>query len=182
MEQILASKINTPKKFSLWLPMLVAGLLLIGVLLSGCAQASSPSAANSSNSLGAPAPSASAPATAPDLAISDNKTGYDKTQATISQVIADGNYTEPVTYMSPGGKDELMMSVVVKGDVITSVSITPTKADNKSMMYMSNYNKNIQPLVVGKKINELNLPKNVAGSSLTNGAFKQYVADLIAKY
>lgn len=161
--------------------MLVAGLLLIAVLLAGCAQAASPQNQTSSGALGAPA-AVPVPSNGTQLAMSDNKTGYEKTQATIVNAIADGTYTEPVSYVSPGGVDELTISLAVKDDVITSVAITPIKADNKSMMYLANYNRNIQPLVVGKKISELNLPKNVAGSSLTNGAFKQYVADLMQKY
>jgi len=166
-------------KTSFWAPMLVAGLLLIAVLLAGCAQASAPQEPAQSGALGAPA-SPSAPA--PELVMSDNKTGYDKTQAVIVNAIADGTYMEPVSYVSPGGIDELVISLAVKDDIITSVALEAITANNISSNYVANYNKNIQPLVIGKKINELNLPANVAGSSLTNAAFKQYVEGLIEKY
>lgn len=167
---------------------ILIALALVAALLAGCT-------ANPGQSQSLPAPGLAAPGQAPPSsmtpapgavvpgtpALNDTKTSYDKTQQVINHLIADGVYANPVDYRSPGGQNQMTVSVTVANDVVTAVSLTPVTADPKSTMYMNNFNRNVQPLVVGKKINEIKLPHNVAGSSLTSGAFQQYIDSLLAK-
>jgi hypothetical protein len=112
----------------------------------------------------------------------DPQTSYNKTQQAIAAAVADGNYASNVTYAYHSGNETVEIKVTVKGDVITAASVTAQgKTAPISAKIIGNFNDALPDLVVGKKITELNMPKNVAGSSLTNAAFQQYVAGLIAQ-
>lgn len=145
-------------------------VLLVGLLLFGC------------TGQGNSTPNSSLNATkmnkSNETFVAENRTGYEQTQQSIQMAIADGNYTKNLTYSSPGGNDVVEISVSVLNNSITSVSLKPTQAVPISENYIKNYNQSIQPLVVGKKIDQIDLPRNVAGSSLTNAAFKQYLLEL----
>ena len=147
----------------------VVVVLLVSLLLFGCvnSQPNAPSSGgqttvNKSN----------------QTMVTENRTGFDQTQQAIKMAIADGNYEQNVTYSSPAGDDIVDISISVLNNTITSVSLKPTHAAPISENFIKNYNQSIQSLVVGKKIDQINLPHNVAGSSLTNAAFKQYLSQL----
>ena len=108
----------------------------------------------------------------------DNRTGYQKTQDTIASVLPDGTYEKSVTYAYHSGNSVVDFKLTVQGDVITSASATAVNDDPMSTRIISNFNGALPGLVVGKKINELSIPHNVAGSSLTTAAFAQYVNTL----
>ncbi len=111
----------------------------------------------------------------------DSKNSTEKVQESVSQAVADGTYADTTSYMSPGGRDLVDFSVSVKGDVVTAVSVTPKDVDETSSEYIAGFSSEISNVVVGKKINELNLPLNVAGASLTTAAFKAYVEKVVAE-
>ena len=111
--------------------------------------------------------------------ISDNKTAYDKNQTVIAQLIADGTYVNDISYRYPRGTNTVTVDITVKNDTITAASVAGNNVDMMSARYISNFNSALPDLVVGKKINELSIPRNVAGSSLTTAAFAQYVNGLI---
>jgi hypothetical protein len=67
-------------------------------------------------------------------------------------------------------------------NTLTNVSITGNNPNPISAKIIDKYAVALQTLAVGKKLDQINLPKNVAGSSLTNAAFKQYLADLDTQY
>ena len=108
-----------------------------------------------------------------------NKSEVIKTQENLAKIIHDGSYVEETNYMSPGGRNTIKVSIETKGDVVLSASVSAVSADGKSQRYINNFNSGISSLVVGKKINELNLPHAVSGSSLTTAAFKKEVDSLI---
>ena len=112
----------------------------------------------------------------------DNKTAYENNSQVIANILADGTYEQNVTYAFHSGIETVDISVTVQNDVITAASVTDATASNPySARMISNLNGALPGLVVGKKINELNIPHNVAGSSLTTAAFAQYVNGLISK-
>ena len=113
--------------------------------------------------------------------VAENKTGEQKVQEAIKQAVADGTYQNNVSYASPGGLDTVGITLSVKGDVVTTVSLAPVETDPFSKGIIDSMAAALPGLVVGKKITELNLPHNIAGSSLTTAAFKQYVDKVIAQ-
>src|SRR3989338_1365326 len=110
----------------------------------------------------------------------ENKTGMEKTEEAVNLAIADGTYTESVTYNYHSGSETVEMTVVVKNDIIEGVNIVPgPNAHNVTQKIVAGFTDALPDLVLGKKIDELDLPKNVGGSSLTTAAFKGYVERLV---
>lgn len=108
------------------------------------------------------------------------KTGNDKINEAIAAAVADGTYSDKLTYAYHAGEETVDVEVSVKDDVITSASVKPgPKAVNMSIKIINKFNAALPELVVGKKIDKLDIPKNVAGSSLTTAAFKEYLQKLI---
>lgn len=173
---------------------LVLPALLLGMVGAGCvssAEAANPGAGGpSGGTVLAGDPNAGSMGAAGEVAaggngavVADSKTGYDKTQDTIAQAIADGTYVEDVTYSYHAGNETMKVSVTVENDIITGASITPQGTPAPySLKMMEAVNGSLPNLVVGKKITELDIPKNVAGSSLTTAAFKEQLALLVEKY
>ncbi len=147
-------------------------LLLLSLVVSGCLSqsqpAQSPSAQNSTWQGSG------------NVSVGDSRTGVEKTQATIASIVPDGAYEKTMTYPYHSGNTTVDFRLTVQGDIITSASAEGVNAGNISTMIIGKFNGALPELVVGKKINELNIPKNVAGSSLTTAAFKQYVEGLTA--
>ncbi|HLD59951.1 MAG TPA: hypothetical protein VI912_03085, partial [Candidatus Bilamarchaeaceae archaeon] len=110
----------------------------------------------------------------------ENKTGMEKTEEAVNLAIADGTYTESVTYNYHSGSETVEMTVVVKNDIIEGINIVPgPNAHNVTQKIVAGFTDALPDLVLGKKIDELDLPKNVGGSSLTTAAFKGYVERLV---
>jgi uncharacterized protein with FMN-binding domain len=82
----------------------------------------------------------------------------------------DGDYTASGTYSSPGGQEEVEVSLTLANNVITAVNVTTDAASGTSAQYQSEFKSNYKTLVVGKNINEVKLSR-VAGSSLTSTGF-----------
>ena len=113
----------------------------------------------------------------------ENKSGFEKTQQEVANVVADGTYSKNVTYAYHNGTETIDVTLVVKGDVVESASIIPTGTPHPySEKLINDVNAALPDLVVGKKIDELDIPANVAGSSLTTAAFKNYVQEVIDTY
>ena len=144
---------------------------LLGIVLAGCLNQGDASAATATPTVKA----------FTGEVIAESKTGRDKVQEAIELALADGTYAKDVTYSRPNGNETVSISITVKDDVVTAASVKGNTTSPFSKKWMGAFNGALPELVVGKKINELNLPKNVAGSSLTNGAFQAYVADLLEK-
>lgn len=156
---------------------LVIALMLCSMLIIGCTQSQGSQQPSGSTNLGAATNPAAQPQGAVDIT-ADNRTAYEKNQASIAKVIADGTYARNATYAAPSGNETVEFSIAVKGDIITAASATGNATNNISAKIIGKFNSALPDLVVGKKINELSIPKNVAGSSLTAAAFKQYVDSL----
>lgn len=178
---------------------LIVATLVFALLFYGCVGASSQNSAagqnqnaqvNAPNQPAIPSEGNTPPAppsesgtvqTKPEIA-ADNKTGYDKTQQTIMQLIADGTYSKEIQYQYHSGVTTVDVSVTVKNDTVTAVSVTGVNPDKVSAKIIGNFAAALPDLVVGKRIDEIKLPKNVAGSSLTTAVFQQYVNGLVQNH
>lgn len=96
----------------------------------------------------------------------------------LTQIIADGTYSEDISYSSPGGTDTFKLNMVVKDDKIESLSLDVVKAHEVSANFISNTNKELQTLVVGKSLSEIKIPTIVSGASLTTKAFNDKLTQL----
>ncbi len=118
-----------------------------------------------------------------DIVTNNTKPAEQQTQETIATLIADGTYTDKVSYNYHSGTEQVEIIVSVKDDIITAATLTGINPTSPiSDKYQKGVNAALPGLVVGKRIDQLNLPKQISGSSLTTAAFKKYVEDITAKY
>jgi uncharacterized protein with FMN-binding domain len=82
----------------------------------------------------------------------------------------DGSYTASGSYLSPGGQETLTVHITLKSDTVTATSIDQTPVTQESEEYQADFKQNYTKLVVGKKINTIQLSR-VSGSSLTSQGF-----------
>lgn len=89
----------------------------------------------------------------------------------------DGTYTAEGSYQTPESVETISVTVTLKDDVVTDVSIngSPTRAE--SQQYQSQFVGGISEAVVGKKIDTLSVSR-VAGSSLTSGGFNKAIDEI----
>jgi|GEM_PF-5050988 len=109
------------------------------------------------------------------------KSGYEETETSLSNAIKDGFYTSLVNYDSPGGLDTMNVSVSIKDGKVATLTLDVVKAGDISTNYIKNMNTAIPPLVVGKSLDQISLPKQISGSSLTSVAVAKYFEGLKAQ-
>jgi uncharacterized protein with FMN-binding domain len=83
---------------------------------------------------------------------------------------ADGTYEEDGDYRSPGGQQSVTVSVTLKDDIVTDVTVTPHATDPNAKQFQGQFAGAIADQVVGKDIHSLDVSR-VAGSSLTSQGF-----------
>ena len=89
----------------------------------------------------------------------------------------DGTYAATGTYLSPGGRESVQLTVTIKDGVITDTALEAEGASLESREHQQLFADNYKELVVGKKINGLTLSR-VAGSSLTSNGFNDALDDI----
>jgi uncharacterized protein with FMN-binding domain len=115
-------------------------------------------------------------------------TAADTTATTPAQTVADtgkktaseykdGTYSATGSYMSPGGPDQVALSLTLKNDIITDATCTPEPGDNTSSRYQAIFAANYKQYVIGKDISTVHLTK-VSGSSLTSKGFNDALAQI----
>lgn len=87
-----------------------------------------------------------------------------------SATYKDGTYSEHGTYSSPGGTEVINVELTLKDNIVTAVTVKTVKADPTAHEYEELFEGGISKVVVGKKIDSLNVSR-VAGSSLTSQGF-----------
>jgi len=83
-------------------------------------------------------------------------------------------YSAIVNYFPEGKNESISVSLTLNSSIITEVTTVHSKNDGKSRMYQTAFESEIQPHVVGKDINTLNITR-IAGASFTTDAFLQAV-------
>lgn len=99
-----------------------------------------------------------------------NGTGSLSTQSTVKKSYKDGTYDAIGNYISPGGDEQIDVSLTLKDGVINDINVTslatrPTSKE-KQGQFISGY----KSMVVGKNIDDVSLTV-VSGSSLTSTGF-----------
>lgn len=89
----------------------------------------------------------------------------------------DGTYSAMGDYFSPGGEEQIGVTLTLKDDVIVDASVVSKAENPNSIKFQGIFVSNFKPLVVGKKISDVNLTK-VSGSSLTPKGFNDALAKI----
>lgn len=92
----------------------------------------------------------------------------------------DGTYTATGTYTSPGGPEEIGITLTVEGGIITDASAEPKATIPASVNWQTVFANNFKASVVGKSLDEVSLDK-VSGSSLTPKGFNDAVEKIKAQ-
>lgn len=92
------------------------------------------------------------------------------TEATDVSDYKDGTYSATGSYVSPGGREAIELTVTIKDGVITDTALVKKATDRDAERFQEVFAQNYKSLVVGKKVNGLSLSR-VAGSSLTSNGF-----------
>jgi hypothetical protein len=124
------------------------GAMLVGVL-AGCASTTSAASGTDGTTSG----SVSATGT------SDVSTTY-----------KNGTYSADGTYSSPDGQEEIAVTIIVKSDVITAVTVRSVESNGQGAQYQAQFESGISSVVVGKQLASLQVSA-VSGSSLTSNGF-----------
>jgi uncharacterized protein with FMN-binding domain len=97
-----------------------------------------------------------------------------------TSVYKDGTYSATGSYMSPGGADQIGVTLTLRNDIITAVSVNMEPGDNTSARYQNKFFSGYKQYVLGKNIADVNLTK-VSGSSLTPRGFDDALAQIKAQ-
>lgn len=84
----------------------------------------------------------------------------------------DGTYSADGAYSTPGGSEDISVTVTLKDDTITAVEATGSATGGNSAQYQRQFLAGYKDQVVGKSIDEVSLSR-VAGSSLTSTGFNR---------
>ncbi len=114
----------------------------------------------------------------PSTVVSTPVTGTTATTGT--EAYKDGTYSATGSYISPGGPDQIGVTLTLANDIVTSVSVTPEPGDGTSARYQAKFVSGYQAYVVGQNIDSIHLTK-VSGSSLTPGGFDDALAQIKAE-
>lgn len=93
---------------------------------------------------------------------------------------ADGTYEATGNYVSPGGKQQVAVSLTLADGVVTAVIVTPEAVDPRSQGFQEQFASGIDGVVVGVPLDELAVDK-VSGSSLTSRGFADAVEQIKAE-
>ncbi len=92
----------------------------------------------------------------------------------------DGTYSAVGNYVSPGGAESIDITLVIKDDNIIEATAVSKAERPQSKNFQNIFVKNFSPLVIGKKIDVVNLSR-VSGSSLTPKGFNDAVIKIKAE-
>lgn len=120
---------------------------------------------------------ASTPTTMESPATNSSSQSSDPNQAS---AFKDGTYTATGNYTSPGGEEELGVTLTIKDGVVTESVVEPRATRPNSVRFQGIFSENYKPLVIGKNIDQLSLGK-VSGSSLAPKGFNEAVEEIKAQ-
>lgn len=83
----------------------------------------------------------------------------------------DGTYKATGSYLSPGGRESIELTVTIKDGVITGTSVKNNATDREAKDHQELFSGHYKELIVGKKISDVESLSRVAGSSLTSNGF-----------
>lgn len=93
-------------------------------------------------------------------------------------VYKDGTYTAVGNYNSPGGDDQIQVTVTLKNDIITDATVTSLVAmGGPSKLFQNQFIAGFKQQVIGKNIADVRLTK-VSGSSLTPLGWNDAIAKI----
>lgn len=114
------------------------------------------------NSADSPAQTTTTPETSPTATEDDTSTvSYEN-----------GEYTATGSYSTPGGSEDITVTLTLADDVVTAVSAEGSATSGNSATYQKQFLSGYESFVVGKDVDTISLSR-VSGSSLTSAGFNE---------
>jgi uncharacterized protein with FMN-binding domain len=101
----------------------------------------------------------------------------DDTVVSVSSKYKNGTYSATGDYVSPGGAEQIDVTVTLKNDVITDATVVSKAFRPNSIHYQGLFISGYKALVIGKNIDDVQLDK-VSGSSLAPKGFNEALAEI----
>ncbi len=169
----------------------VLSVLVISTILMGCLSSNNSSnqvsqiSSTNSNVQTTKMPSSNTQSTASvitatNASTSETTTMAQQVQNTIANIVPNGTYSNLEQYAYHSGVNTVNITVTVQNEIVTSASVVGQNVDPYSQYMIGNFNSALPSLVVGQKIESIQLPTNVAGSSLTTAAFQSYINSIVS--
>ena len=100
----------------------------------------------------------------------DTSTNAPQSTPQAGAVYRNGTYTATGSYVTPGGRESITLTVTLQNEVITDSSLEQNAKSEQAKDYQQRFASGYKERVVGKDIDEVSLVR-VAGSSLTSSGF-----------
>lgn len=97
-----------------------------------------------------------------------------------SMFYADGTYTATGNYISPGGAEEIGVTITLQDGVIVNAKVETRATRPTSVKMQTAFEAGFAVFVIGKNIDEVELDK-VSGSSLTPKGFNEALVEIKAQ-
>lgn len=94
-----------------------------------------------------------------------------------NSIYKDGTYSAVGAYVSPGGDESINVSLTLKGGVIVDSNVVSNATRDETKRYQGRFISGYKALVIGKKLDEVNLTK-VSGSSLTPKGWNDAISQI----
>lgn len=91
--------------------------------------------------------------------------------------VKDGTYTATASYDTPGGAQDIKVTLTIAGGAVSNSSIMQNATGREDEAYQSAFESEYKTAVVGKKISDISLNR-VAGASLTTDGFNTALLDI----
>jgi hypothetical protein len=98
--------------------------------------------------------------------------------AAANQNFKDGIYIEKPFYNSPAGTENIVVTFVLKNNLVSDFQLTSSTTNGMSLHYQQLFTDGVKPQVIGKNLNDIGIFGRVNGSSLTSGGFNSAVSQL----
>lgn len=107
-------------------------------------------------------------------------TGDKQSLGDLAAVIEDGIYAANRTYPYHAGNETILITVGISDSIVDNISVVGVgDVHPVSQGLIDGVNEALPSLIVGKRIDEINLPKQISGSSLTTAAVESYLNSLV---
>lgn len=107
-------------------------------------------------------------------------TSPESSQSPVKKSYKDGNYEAVGSYISPGGDEQIDVSLTLKDGVINDINVTPLATRPTSKEKQAEFVSGYKTMVVGKSIDDVSLTV-VSGSSLTSTGFNDAISKIKAQ-
>lgn len=149
--------------------MILACFMSLSMVLSACSQAQSTATNEPVSPQG----------TGDGLDMRDVRSQDEQNEELLESLLEDGTYIDERTYRYHSGTETISVRVSVENDVVTDISIESVGSTHPtSQNFINGVNAGLPELTIGKRIDQIELPPRISGSSLTTASVQEFFDEL----